>query len=266
MDLDSDRVRLVDELAAEVRLGAHLSEALGRAVERVIGDRATIERLRAEHPIRVEHAGRRVCDGQAVLATLASDPAALGLTAAQRTGLEPLAAALDSYGDLLVADAVFDVVSGRGEHAAAAMEAAAGLSVPPRLEVIRTQRQGRAVSTSVVVALPDAPAPAVDATTSPGRIADPAVAAWLDTAFGAASSAAWTWQGIDEGGTVLTSVTLADLGLAPIDTIGLSADDLARAVMEASGSASVAPSGGLPAHARTRRVGRCARQPAGGAR
>ena len=254
MDLDSDRVRLAEQLAGEVRLGAHLSEALGRAVERVVGDRATIERLRAEHPIRVEHAGRRVCDGQAVLAARASDPASLGLTVAQLSGLGPLADALDTYGDLLVADAVFDVVSGRGEHAAAAMEAAAGLSVPPRLDVIRTQRQGRAVSTSVVVALPDAPAPPVGVATSPARIADPAVAAFLDTAFGAANGPAWTWHGVDESGTVLTTVTLAGLGLAPIDTIGLSADDLAHAVLDASGSPSVVPIDGLPAHQRTRRM------------
>jgi hypothetical protein len=255
MDLDSDRVRLAEQLAAEVRLGAHLSEALGRAVERAIGNRATVEQLRRDHPIRIEHAGRRVCDGLAVLATLATDPASLGLTQAQEAALGPLAEALDTYGDLLVADAAFDIVSGRAERAGASMEAAVGLSVPPNLDVIRTQRQGRSVTTSVVVALPDATAPAtVDATTSPGRIADPAVAAFLDTAFGAASGPAWTWQALDGDGNVLTSVTLADLDLAPIDTIGLSADDLASAVREATGAASVTPAAGPAAHKRTRRL------------
>lgn len=39
LDLDSERVRLAEQLAAEVRLGAPLVEVVGRAVERVVGDR-----------------------------------------------------------------------------------------------------------------------------------------------------------------------------------------------------------------------------------
>jgi hypothetical protein len=254
MDLHSDRVRVADALAAEVRLGAHLSEALGRAVERAVGGRTAVENLRTNFPIRTEHGGRRVCDGPAVLAQFADDPSVLGLTAGQLAGLAPLAEALDAYGDLLVADAVFDVVSGRGEVAGASMDAAAGLSVPPVLDVIRTQREGRAVTTSLLTALPDAAAPAVGADSSPGRIADAAVAAFLDTAFGAAASSAWTWDLIDDGGGVIGSISLDDLGLAPIDTVGLAPADLAAAAIETSGAAGVKPEKGLDAHARARRT------------
>ena len=48
----------------------HIQEVLGREVERVVGDPAKIKQLRTDFPIRVEHAGRRVCNGQAVLAPI----------------------------------------------------------------------------------------------------------------------------------------------------------------------------------------------------
>jgi hypothetical protein len=231
---------------------------LGRAVERVVAKPAIVERLRRQFPIRAEHAGRRVCDGQRVLETLRTDAGALELSQPVRDELALFADAVDVYGDLLVADATFDVVSGRAETASASMEAAAGLSAPPVLDVIRTQRGGRSVSTSVVIALPGADDPAtVDATTSPGRIADPSVAAFLDTAFGAATSPAWTWHVHHPDGVTITRVALADIGLAPIDTAALSGDDLARAVLDVSSApdgSRVVPSGELDAHTRVRRV------------
>jgi hypothetical protein len=256
MDLHSDRVRLAAQLAAEVRLGMHICEALGQAVERAVGRREDIERLRALFPIRTEHAGRRVCDGQAVLAQLENNPAALGLNAAQRAALVPLADAVDAYGDLLVADAVHDVVSGRAGMAASSMDAAAGLAAPPALDVIKTQRHGRTVTTSVVVALPVPPPPTGGqrGPVSPGQIADPAVAAFLDTAFGPTTGPAWTWQVLDAEGVPIGAVTLAQLGLVPIDTLALSADDLAAAVLDQRPGAAVAPAGGLDAHVRIRRL------------
>ncbi len=258
MDLTSEKVRLADQLAVEVRMGAHLCEVLGRAVERVVATPADVERLRRDFPIRTEHAGRRVCDGERVLDTLITKPGDLGLSQPVLDALAPLAGVVDVYGDLLVADATFDVVSGRAETASASMEAAAGLSAPPVLDVIRTQRRGRSVSTSVVIALPGVAGPAiVDATTSPGRIADPSVAAFLDTVFGTATSSAWTWHVLHPDGATITPVTLDDLGLAPVDTAALSSDDLARAVLAASAApegSEVAPSGGLDAHVRVTRV------------
>ncbi|HEV8166518.1 MAG TPA: hypothetical protein VGR74_19120, partial [Actinomycetota bacterium] len=112
VDLDSAGVRLAEQLAAEVRLGAHISEALGRAVERAVAGKADVERLRDKFRIRTEHGGRRTCDGLAVLARYRADPTSLGLTTAQLAALAPLAEAVDTYGDLLIADGVFDVVSG----------------------------------------------------------------------------------------------------------------------------------------------------------
>jgi len=261
MNLDSNRIRVANELAAEVRLGSHISEALGRAVERAVGEPDSVAKLRLEFPIRTEHEGRRVCDGQAVLARFAEDPNTLDLDQSQLQNLAALAAATDVYGDLLVANAVFDVVSGRTEVAQASMEAAAGLAVPPTLEVIRTQREGRSVTTSVVVALYDAADPSpIDAMTSPGRIADPAAAAYLDTAFGSPTEAPWTWQVIVQGESNPRSLSLADIGLTPVDTLSLSTGDLMSLVTETVGMVlqvddfSIEPDTGLDAHDRVRRM------------
>ncbi len=258
MDLTSDRVRLADSLAADVRMGAHLSEALGRAVERVVAAQADVERLRRTFPIRTEHAGRRVCDGSQVLERLRDDPASLGLVDAVLDELRTIADAVDVYADLLVADAVFDVVSGRTREAAPAMDAAAGLAAPPVLDVIRTQRHGRGVATFVVAALPAVPGPStLDATTSPGRIADPSLAAYLDTAFGAATDPAWTWTVHHPDGVTISPITLSDLGLAPVDTAGISGAALARTALAASGApadSAVTPDGEFEAHARLIRL------------
>ena len=64
MQLDSDRIRLAEELAEEVRIGAHLFEAVGRQVERVIGTALGVRALRSQFPLRdgQDKAGR-VCSG-----------------------------------------------------------------------------------------------------------------------------------------------------------------------------------------------------------
>jgi hypothetical protein len=62
----------------------------------------------------------------------------LPLNNAQRAALGPLRRALDTYGDLLVAEAVYHVVSGRSEVAGAAMDAATGLTARPDCETNRT--------------------------------------------------------------------------------------------------------------------------------
>jgi hypothetical protein len=253
MTLHSGSIRLATQLADDVRAGSSIQEALGREIERRIGDPVAIAALRGSFPIRSEHAGRRVCDGQQVLA---ASPAALHLSAAQLQLLDPLRSAVDAYGDLLVLEGVFDVVSGRGEHAGTAMDAAAGLGAPPNLEALATRRHGRAVSTSVVVALPWVDMPgAVDEHSSPGRIADASVASFLDTVFGAASSPAWRWR-VDNQGAI-QDVTLADLGLAPVDALGLGGAQLEATARLFAGAADDAPlvdAQGTDTHDRLRRL------------
>ena len=200
----SDLVRLAAKLGAQVRLGIHLSEAVGREIERRAGEPGVVVALRRRFPPRPEQAGRRVCDGLAVLDAAAADlPAEVG-------PLDDLRQVIDTYADLLVADAVHDVVSGRAAQAQESMDAAAGLGAPPELRLLRTQRQGSTVRTTVLIAL-TRPAVAPDATSSPVTVADPALAALLEDEVGPAAE--WTWS------SGAASVTLVDLGLVVADVV-----------------------------------------------
>lgn len=218
MQLTSRSVRGADALAEEVRTGAHLGEAVGRAVERVVAVRADVDRLRARFPLRTEHAGRRTCDGLAILAT---DPATLGLDADRLAGLDELRAALDAYGDLLVAEAVHHVTEGRPDVAGAVLDTAAGLARPPQMRLLQTTRSGRTVATTVVLAMNDA---AATDPGSPAELADPATAAFLHAQLGTAAD--WTFG----------PTTLADLGLVPADALALSLTDLTRLAGSAEGT------------------------------
>jgi hypothetical protein len=242
MDLTSRSIRDADHIAEHVRSGAHLAEALGREVERIVGVPAIVTRLRREYPLRTEHAGRRTCDGLAVLGVLAADPVALNLNAAALQGLTRLRTALDAYGDLLVAEGVYHLAQGRAEAAGAAMDAAAGRTRPPRLDLLRTPREGHSVATSVVVLLPHVaelavPAdPLEHAEISPSALADAAAVAFLATQVGAAAD--WQWTVVSRADpNVQRSVKLADLLLTPADALSLPLADLERLVIEAGAEA-----------------------------
>jgi hypothetical protein len=227
MNVDSASARTSDRLGAGVRAGGHITEVLGAEVERVVGVPAQIDALRANFPIRVEHGGRRVCDGVAVLA---ANLAPFNLPVATLNRLAELRRALDTYGDLLVAEAVHRVVSGRGETAGAAMDAAAGLAQPPTLEVLHTSRSGRTVATTAVFCLPDVAAPAITLDTSPTLVADPAFATFVQSVTGAANAATWTWLVDPPAGAPIT-IALADIGLSPWDAAVLPKQTIERLVI-----------------------------------
>jgi hypothetical protein len=235
MDITSTSARDAAALGAAVSFGAHLAEALGAEVERAVADPSTVQRLRDDYPIRAEHAGRRVCDGQAVLA---ADPTTLGLNAATLDRLDRLRRAVDAYGDLLVAEAVHDVVQGRPEAAGAAMDAAAGLARPPALELLRTAREGRAAETTCALVLQDAATPPLPAdpdalaAVNPAELADAAAAAAVADRIGAGVD--WTWKAAPPGGGPpgLATVTLTGLGLTPATALALPLADLERRAIE----------------------------------
>jgi hypothetical protein len=223
MDLSSASVRDSSRLADDVRTGAHPAEALGREVERVVGERVKIDRLRAAFPVRAEHAGRRTCDGVAVLAAATSAPpdarlADAGLDDADVARVGALAQTVDAYADVLVATAAQHALAGRAEAAAHALDAAAGLALPPTLDVLATPRSGRSVRTTALVSLPAAPEAGPDER-SPTAIAAPPFAGWLAAQAGDPAGPEWTWQ-VSVGGAA-TAVTLVDLGLAPADAVAV---------------------------------------------
>jgi hypothetical protein len=136
---------------------------------------------------------------------------------------------------------VHALVTGRGDLAAPAMEAASGLGPPPEMRALKTRRSGAAAATIVLAAIPDAAAP-------PGagaaQLADPAFAAEVDVEFGAATT--WTWQ-VREGRNAPVSVTLDDALLVGADTVSLSDGVIAAALRNAAGvtpAATIASTGG----------------------
>ena len=274
MDMTSRTTQGAKRIADEIRAGAHFAEGVGREVERVVAVRTDVERLRRQFPLRTEHAGRRTCDGRAVLAAPA---ASLGLDAATLAGLDELRAALDAYGDLFVIEGAHDVLQRRPEAAAAAMDAAAGLTRPPDLGVLRTDRLGRSVGTAAALVIAPAdplPVPADPeqrAATSPAALADPAVVAFLVAQLGA--PATWTWLVANAAGDTRT-ITLDTLDLSPADALTLSLTDLERLIVQTATDAGLVDPlpltarDGHPGHrkyeAAARLVGLLGRHPADG--
>ncbi len=238
IELDSRTVRLAKQFADEVRAGAHIQEVLGRSVEGVVGRNDQIRLMRMEFPIRVEHAGRRVCDGQKVLSQEGrAFLDGLNLSSGQQTALEELREVVNTYGDLLVANAVHSLVSGQPEKAGETMDAAAGLELPPEFDLLRTPHGGHSVVTTVWLALPSVPQPDVDELdASPALLADAAVAMFLEQSVPLEQ---WTWSFAGEAGEI--DVTLADLGLRVAEAMGYSEDALRQlAAQHAAGGAVVA--------------------------
>ncbi|HTP99463.1 MAG TPA: hypothetical protein VMN56_09060 [Casimicrobiaceae bacterium] len=268
MSIDSARARLAQRICAEVRIGAPLAEVLGREVERIAATKDAIDALRQRYMLHSANQGRRVCDGEQVIARTPAQVSAdtgIVLRADQQAALGELRDAVDVYGDLLVADAVFDVVSGRGDTAGAAMEAAAGLDLPPEIDVVRTPRSGDNASTVLLAVLAHQDMLPAAEGMSPVELAEPSYASYVEATFPAADR--WTWRREDrvlaaDGtfATVTADATLADLGLAVVDLAVLRPEQVAGLVVTQVKGPSVQPSvrtdtSGPVLHARLLRLG-----------
>lgn len=239
MQLDSRRIRMATELADEVRLGSHVFEALGRRVEHIVAEAfadtmtAPIDVLRKAFPLREGQPDRGVtCHGSnSLIFFLDATPPPSMLSATDQNALLAIRAALgakeqesfsllrqslDTYGDLLVSEAVHQVVQRRSDVAGAAMDAAAGLATPPNLSFVETPIEAENVATAVFIAIPFHPPP-TDLTASPARIAENSVPAMLESQFGPAEQ--WRWEAQING--EMRGISLADIGLEPIDSLML---------------------------------------------
>ena len=265
LNLTSAAVRDAARLADDIRAGAHPAEALGREVERLIDDRRKIDNLRKNFPLRTEHAGRRTCDGLKVLAAAQARPAdkrLADLTPKERKRVLGIAATIDTYADLLVADGVHHALAGRPEAARQSMEAASGLGMPPTLDVLATPRRGRSLHTTVLAHLPAAAVAANER--SPVAIASPALAAWLVAETGRADAQPWTWVVAPERGKV-KRVQLKDLGFVPADALAIHPKLLDRIALARAGvNGAIRRSPDRPATARTLAATLSARAPVGG--
>ncbi len=245
MDIDSRKARLAQDLADEVRLGFNIHEILGRRVEHIIGTHQKVKELRTSGRYAMRHERKdpnEVCDGvRALRGLLTGDPEGtvtaeylrldqpnlppgdpqFPLNDDQRLNLKLLHLALDTYGDLLMADGVMQLTHRQAERAAETMDAAAGFSRPPTLEFIRTPPSGYLLETRALTVLPYVPVSSVNQSDSPYRIAEPSLLSLIQNRLGAA----WVW-GVVDGAGVTQTISLADLGLSLADTLALSEEML----------------------------------------
>jgi len=257
MAVTSRRVRLALELADDLRDGLFLEQALGLRVEQVVLDGVAhgaapswydlLTTLRTTWPSHPDDPDPQVvCQGERALAGLLGPaaPPAIVLGPEQRERLEELRAALETLADLVQLEGVHATTTRSTGRTAAAMDAAAGAGPFPELRFPVTPASGLEVATVVLSVLPVAPA--VDGV-APGAaaLAEPAVAAYLSAVLGTG----WTWTGTFEDGRTAT-VTLAGLGLEPVEALAWSPDQLralAAVAMGATGRAQPDVGGGTVA-------------------
>jgi hypothetical protein len=149
--------------------------------------------------------------------------------------LRRLEDAVDAVGDLALAEAVHQVAQGNPVRAGATLDAIArGEAPPPDPEVVRTPRTGVGLAHRLVVAFRALP-PSVPGWGPAGAraMAEPFLNAWASQLFGPAAPAArcrvtYLDPAMDDKPLVDDSgrersreVTLADLGLSPIDLLYL---------------------------------------------
>lgn len=229
-------VRFATGYVDDLRDGHHPYEIVGREVERIVTSQApspydTAAVLRLTFPMYPERPDpRQTCHGLQALAELLADPDAvpgLVLSSVQVRELAEVRAGLDALGDIALLDGALHGASGRPAKASAALRGASGSAAAAVPEYPRTPAPGRELRSTVlsVVRLRVA---------APGeggaRLAEPSVAGFLSSQLGTE----WTWSVRFEDGAA-TSVTLAQLGLTPVDTLVLSPEQLRLLAATAAG-------------------------------
>lgn len=229
-------VRFAQAYVEDLRDGHHPDEIVGREVERILttgvpSPYRVAEALRLTYPMHTERPdARQTCQGLHALARLLENPAevpGVNVPPGQLRELKQLHAALDAIGDLALLDGALHAASGRPASASAALRGASGSAPAALPEFPLTPAPGRELRTIVLAVVPGRK-PAVG--DEAARLAEPSVAAFLDTQLGTD----WTWSVHFEDGTD-RPVRLTDLGLRPIDTLVFSPAQLRTFAATAAG-------------------------------
>jgi hypothetical protein len=107
--------------------------------------------------------------------------------AAVQAAIEDLQQTHDAVADLLLAEAVHQLVTGNPARASAVMNVlGAGEAVPPEPDVVRTPRAGITISHRLAIVIPDAGLAAIPGWNSaaPRALAEPRLEAWAEGVFG----------------------------------------------------------------------------------
>jgi hypothetical protein len=256
INLSSERVRLADGLLEGLRTGQSLSALLGYRLERALHEDGGIVELdalifafRRAFPLT---AGKLTPtqdppppDSEAIEARNVTDGLALviqagptgaypygkklpNLASVERTAVEgivrDLVGVFDALADLLLSEGVHQAAQSSPERAGAHIDIQGDFTAPPEPAVIRTPTRGVALTCRFGLELD--PSATAGANASPRVKAQPALNAWLGDSLPEMTDIAcrvvWTVAGGPEHSRV---VTLADLGLAPIDALELISDE-----------------------------------------
>jgi len=157
-------------------------------------------------------------------------------TDAERAAIDAEAEALlelyDAVSDLALAEGVHQAVQGNFERVTATLDAYTTGNFPPEPEVVQTPLSGKGLTHRVAVHLRPGLAAPPDAT--PRARAEPAVDAWLADILPSLDEVGCTvvWSDPVGGAEQQLPVTLADLGVRPIDVLELVNSDQVQELRE----------------------------------
>lgn len=255
IDLSSRRVRKALALLDAVREGQALGAILGYQMERGLheGDSSIelsrfIEPLRKRFPLVANKTGdstddpvliaaRSVVDGLALLNAWKANPSKLPTflvdgvpisptqVAAVESELRRVDETVDSVADLLTAESVYKLVKGEAIQANASLDAIAKGARPPDPTICHLPQSATVVTHRVAIVLG---ANGLIAKTwlaklTPRAQAEPFIDAWAGQLLGDPQNVRCRvrWVSANEVETKVVQVTLADLGLRPIDVLAL---------------------------------------------
>ena len=267
VNLSSDRVRLALSLLEGIRNGQSLGALLGYGFERGLHDDhglAEVDKfiypLRKAFPLVADSLAptetepdvpieaieaRNVLDGRKLLDRVKTTGDArypFGLaelpeaTEDEAKAIDAEVDAMrdvnDAVADLALAEGVHQAVQGNFDRAAATLDAYGSATFPPEPEVVQTPAPGIGLTHRVALHLkPGLTAPAG---ATPRAIAEPALDSWLESVLPPLEKVGCTvaWTEPVGGGARSAGVTLADLGLRPLDVIELVRPDDVQAMTE----------------------------------
>jgi hypothetical protein len=266
VNLSSDRVRLALSLLEGIRNGQNLGALLGYRFERGLhDDHGLVEVDKFIYPLRKAFPlvadglaptktppdvpieaieARNVLDGRKLIAQIAASGQSqypFGLTTLppattdEQNAINAQANALrdvyDAIADLALAEGVHQAVEGNFERIGATLDAYSSGNFPPDPAVVQTSPGGIALTHRVAVHLQPGLPPPPNAT--PRAQAEPALDSWLANLLPPLDNigcmVTWTNSG---GAAQQQPVTLADLGVRPIDVLALVRPDQMQAMTE----------------------------------
>jgi hypothetical protein len=267
VNLSSDRVRTALGVLEGIRNGQSLGALLGYRFERGLHDEyrlAEVDKfiypMRKAFPLVADALAptatppgvpieaieaRNVLDGRKLADQIASAGVStypFGLTtlpaasAAEAAAINSAASALldiyDAIGDLALAEGVHQAAQGNFERIAATLDAYTTGNFPPEPEVAQTPPSGIGLTHRVALHLQ--PGLAAPAGATPAAQAEPAVDAWLGGVLPPLDTVGCvvTWSDPVSGAAQQLPVSLASLGVRPIDVLDLVLPDDAQAMTQ----------------------------------